>query len=158
VGVQEAVIVAALALLRSMGAGGAVPPIEVVEPDRFPRLQQQVEALRGFRLVIDGQPDPVIYIVRTTQTYRRADRGDLPSVALIASTIVHERVHGENGDERAALTTEADFLRRFIRRHLLRLQTHERRYLEKHIDALKRTVKSLTPRAAATPSLFALER
>jgi glycerol-3-phosphate O-acyltransferase len=113
------VIAAALAILQAAGIS-ATPAVEAVSPQQFPEHAKTIERLRGFRRLVDGVADPVIYIVKTTDTYRAAAAGDLAASALVASTILHEMTHGQiDGDEDHALTEETRFLRTFIQSRLV---------------------------------------
>ncbi len=92
---------------------GPLPQVSVVEPSDFPD-QPTVRLLRGFRVERAGVLDEVIYLVETNTVYRLARRGNEQGITLLASTILHEIVHGDGGDERAAIRAEIQFLRKYV--------------------------------------------
>ncbi|HZR24146.1 MAG TPA: hypothetical protein VFA59_11195 [Vicinamibacterales bacterium] len=109
-------IAKALDLLRRFRAGAAAcRTFRLVTPAEFDD-QPEIETLRAFRLQRGSTIDPVIYIVRTNAVYRLAQRGDDRGVALLASTILHETVYGDRGDEQAAVRAEIGFLRHVVAR------------------------------------------
>lgn len=103
----------AVDVLKSYGLVPGEPRIQLVTPGDFPR-QPVIASLRAFRLARDGMVDPVIYVVRTNAVYRLAERGSRSGIALLASTIRHELVHGDGGDEYAAVAAEIQFLHRYV--------------------------------------------
>jgi hypothetical protein len=141
-------VVLALALRILSGTGMPVStPVQIVAPWDFPVLKARIAPLRAFRRRIDGVLDPVIYVLRTTQTFERAAAGHAPSAVLVAASIFHELLHGTDDpvDEASVLTKEAEFLQRYISRTLLHMSTEDRRFLERHIDQLRARAKRIVP-------------
>jgi hypothetical protein len=68
----------------------------------------------AFRVTYGLARDPVVYILATSRTYRRAMACDRASLALFASVIVHEMAHGAGADERLATAAQRRFLDRVI--------------------------------------------
>lgn len=89
----SAVLALALRILSDSGTPVG-NPMQIVAPTDFPVIQSRIAPLRAFRRRIDGVLDPVIYVVRTTQTFERAAAGHAPSAVLVAGSIFHERLHG----------------------------------------------------------------
>jgi hypothetical protein len=79
--------------------------------------------------------------------FERAAAGHPPSLALIAGSIFHERLHGTDDtlDEARVLTQEPEFLQRYVRRTLVLLSTADRRFLERHIDQLRARARRIVP-------------
>jgi hypothetical protein len=123
-------------------------PVQIVAPGDVPAIEARIAPLRTFRRQIDGVLDPVIYVVRTTQTFERATAGHAPSAVLVASSIFHTKgLHGTDDaiDEPRVLTQEAAFLQRYISRTFLHLSTADRWFLEWHIDQLRALAKRIVP-------------
>jgi hypothetical protein len=141
-----AVLALALRILSDSGTPIG-NPVQVVAPREFSVIEVRIAPLRAFRRRIDGALDPVIYVLRTTQTFDRAAAGHAPSTVLVAGCIFHEWLHGndEADDEASVLSREAGFLQSYIGRALLRLSTEDRRFLERHIDQLRARAKRIVP-------------
>ena len=142
----SAVLALALRILSDSGITLG-NPVQIVGPGDFPVIEARIAPLRAFRRRIDGVLDPVIYVLGTTQTFERAAAGHAPSAALVAGSIVHEKLHGTDAviDEARVLVKEAEFLERYISRTLLALSTADRRFLERHIDQLRARAKRIVP-------------
>ena len=111
---HDPAIAQAVDLLRRFGlAPAATPSFRLVTPAEFAE-HPEVAMLRAFRLERRAVMDPVIYVVRTNAVYRLAQRGDDCGYTLLASTTLHELVHGTGEDERAAIRAEVGFLRRVV--------------------------------------------
>lgn len=110
----DTAVARAIDLLRTFGLAPHTPPrVLLVSPSAFADYPV-VASLRAFRLQKNGAFDPAIYVVRTDEVYRLAQQGDSRGVVLLASTLLHELVHGDGGNEQAALQAEIRFLRRYI--------------------------------------------
>src|SRR6185503_11743869 len=114
-------------------------PVQIVAPGDFPAIESRIAPLRAFRRRIDGVLDPVIYVLRTTDTFERAASGHAPSAVLVAGSLFHELIHGadEALDESHVLAREATTLQEYVIQHLLDLSVVDRRFLERHIDQLR---------------------
>lgn len=103
-------IATALALLLRIGVTD-VPPVTLV--DAPPNGAHAT----AYRLIRNGEMEPVIYVVRTTPTFQRAERGDTVAVIMLASTLVHERMHGLGAGEREAYSVQVTALEELLRLH-----------------------------------------
>ena len=142
----SAVLALALRILSDSGTPVG-SPVQVVVPANFPVIEARIAPLRAFRRRIDGALDPVIYVLRTTQTFEQAAAGHAPSAVLVAGCIFHEWLHRNDDvdDEASVLTKEAGFLQGYIARTLVRLSTDDRRFLQRHIDQLRARAKRIVP-------------
>ena len=116
--------------------GQPISPVHVVSIQEIREIYRRLGAgpppagLNAFRVIAEGE-DARIHVNRDSDLYRRAARNPSPFDLLrLAATLIHEQVHGTDG-EYDAYRVQADFVRSRLMDLPRRHRDEARRYLDK---------------------------